>query len=65
MTTVIPGGQRRGKAGSLFQLLPTQQQAEQGLGERYAPARRWLAVFWSAAMDDPALDRWCRLLLLA
>jgi len=42
-----------------------QQQAEQGLGERYAPARRWLAVFWSAAMDDPALDRWCRLLLLA
>jgi hypothetical protein len=65
MTTVIPGGQRRGTAGSLFQLLPTQQQAGQGLGERYAPARRWLAVSWSAAMDDPALDRWCRLLLLA
>ena len=30
-----------------------------------APARRWLAVFWSAAMDDPTLDRWCRLVLLA
>jgi hypothetical protein len=39
--------------------------AEQGLGELYAPARRWLAVFSSAAMDDPPLDRWCRLVLLA
>jgi len=28
MTAVIPGSQRRGRAGSLFQLLPTQQQAE-------------------------------------
>jgi len=38
---------------------------ERGLDDLYTPARRWLAAFWSAAMDDPTLDRWCRSVLLA
>ncbi len=39
--------------------------AERGLDELYAPARRWLAAFWSAAVDDLALAGWCRSILLA
>jgi len=39
--------------------------AERGLDGLYTPARRWLAAFWSVAMDDPTLDRWCRSVLLA
>ncbi len=38
--------------------------AERGLDELYGPARRWLAAFWSAALDDAALAGWCRSILL-
>jgi aminoglycoside phosphotransferase (APT) family kinase protein len=31
-----------------------------GLDEWFDPARRWLAAFWSAAIDDPNVLRWCR-----
>jgi aminoglycoside phosphotransferase len=31
----------------------------------FDPARRWLAAYWSAAIDDPQLLEWCRDVLLA
>ena len=35
-----------------------------GLHEWFEPARRWLAAFWSVAVDEPGLHRWCRRVLL-
>ncbi|HEY7946830.1 MAG TPA: phosphotransferase [Acidimicrobiales bacterium] len=35
-----------------------------GLEQWFEPARRWLAAFWSFAVDDEALQRWCRSVLL-
>jgi len=35
-----------------------------GLHDWLEPARRWLAAFWSFAVDDPTLLRWCRRVLL-
>jgi putative membrane protein len=35
-----------------------------GLHEWFEPARRWLAAFWSVAVDEPTLHRWCRHVLL-
>jgi len=35
-----------------------------GLGALLGPTRRWLAAYWSAAVDDAALLRWCRRVLL-
>lgn len=35
-----------------------------GLHELYEPARRWLAAFWSVAIDDPNVLAWCRSVLL-
>jgi aminoglycoside phosphotransferase (APT) family kinase protein len=35
-----------------------------GLHHWFEPARRWLAAFWSAAVDDPTLFGWCRGVLL-
>jgi aminoglycoside phosphotransferase (APT) family kinase protein len=34
------------------------------LHQWYDPARRWLAAFWSFAVDDANLLRWCRRVLL-
>jgi hypothetical protein len=34
-----------------------------GLDEWYEPARRWLAAFWSFAVDDPAVHEWCEMVL--
>lgn len=36
---------------------------ERGLDELYDPQRRWLAAFWSFAVDDPKLHAWCRSVL--
>jgi aminoglycoside phosphotransferase (APT) family kinase protein len=35
-----------------------------GLHHHLEPARRWLAAFWSFAIDDPNVLRWCRRTLL-
>jgi aminoglycoside phosphotransferase (APT) family kinase protein len=35
-----------------------------GLQDWFDPARRWLAAFWSAAVDDPNVLGWCRGVLL-
>jgi aminoglycoside phosphotransferase len=35
-----------------------------GLDEWFVPVRRWLAAFWSFAVDDLDLLRWCRRVLL-
>ncbi|HSS08264.1 MAG TPA: phosphotransferase [Acidimicrobiales bacterium] len=35
-----------------------------GLQDWLEPTRRWLAAFWSAAVDDPRVMRWCRSVLL-
>lgn len=35
-----------------------------GLADHVEPARRWLAAFWAWAIDDRALHRWCRSVLL-
>ncbi len=35
-----------------------------GLDDWFEPVRRWLAGFWSFAVDDPAVLRWCRSVLL-
>lgn len=35
-----------------------------GLAGWLEPARRWLAAYWSAAVDDADLHRWCRRILL-
>ncbi len=35
-----------------------------GLHDWFDPARRWLAAFWSAAVDDPRVLRWCHTVLL-
>jgi aminoglycoside phosphotransferase (APT) family kinase protein len=34
-----------------------------GLGDWYEPARRWLAAYWSFAIDDPSVLAWCRRVL--
>jgi phage gp46-like protein len=34
------------------------------LAQWYEPARRWLAAFWSFAIDDRQLHQWCRSVLL-
>jgi hypothetical protein len=36
-----------------------------GLDDWFEPARRWLAGYWSFAIDDPVVLRWCRSVLLA
>jgi aminoglycoside phosphotransferase (APT) family kinase protein len=36
-----------------------------GLHQWFDPARRWLAAFWSFAIDDPNVLGWCRRVLLA
>ena len=35
-----------------------------GLDDWLEPARRWLAAFWSFALDDTRLHEWCRSVLL-
>jgi hypothetical protein len=35
-----------------------------GLHDWYEPARRWLAAYWSVAVDDRDLLRWCHRVLL-
>jgi hypothetical protein len=35
-----------------------------GLAEWFVPATRWLAAFWSFAVDDHRLHEWCRAVLL-
>lgn len=35
-----------------------------GLHDWFSPARQWLAAFWSFAVDDPTVMRWCRTVLL-
>jgi len=35
-----------------------------GLGDLLDPAQRWLAAYWSAAVDDAAVLAWCRRVLL-
>jgi putative membrane protein len=35
-----------------------------GLDRWFEPSRRWLAGYWSFAVDDPAVLRWCRSVLL-
>jgi aminoglycoside phosphotransferase (APT) family kinase protein len=39
--------------------------AERGLADLYDAARRWLAAFWSAAIDDVRLHEWCGSILRA
>jgi aminoglycoside phosphotransferase (APT) family kinase protein len=34
------------------------------LRDLFDPARRWLAAFWSSAVNDPPLRAWCRRVLL-
>ena len=34
-----------------------------GLADSYEPARRWLAGYWSYAVDDGRLQEWCRSVL--
>lgn len=36
---------------------------ENGLDDRIEPVRRWIAAYWSAAVDDERLHRWCRWIL--
>ena len=35
-----------------------------GLRDWFEPARRWLAAFWSSAVDDEKLHSWCRSTLI-
>ena len=35
-----------------------------GLADWFEPARRWCAAFWSFAVDDTKLHRWCRSVLI-
>jgi aminoglycoside phosphotransferase (APT) family kinase protein len=35
-----------------------------GLDQWFEPARRWLAAYWSCAVDDADLLRWCRSVLV-
>lgn len=37
---------------------------ELGLGEALGPAERWIAAYWTGAVDDERLQRWCRRILL-
>ncbi|WIY53526.1 phosphotransferase [Devosia sp. YIM 151766] len=39
--------------------------AARDLVASYAPAKRWLAAYWSFATDDAALMAWCRRILLS
>ena len=36
-----------------------------GLSDIYEPARRWLAAYWAFAVDDAALQAWCRSVLVS
>jgi len=36
-----------------------------GLDHWFAAAQRWLAAFWTFAIDDPLVLRWCRRVLLS
>jgi len=36
-----------------------------GLGKLYTPVERWAAAYWSGAVDDASLHRWCRSVLLS
>lgn len=36
-----------------------------GLADYVEPAHRWLAAFWSHAMDELRLHEWCRSVLVA
>lgn len=36
-----------------------------GLADCFEPAQRWLAAYWSWAIDDIATHEWCRAVLLA
>lgn len=36
-----------------------------GMDDLYDPLRRWLAAFWSFAVDDAKLHAWCRAVLAA
>lgn len=36
---------------------------DRGLDGPHDPLRRWLAAFWSFAVDDPKLHGWCRAVL--
>jgi hypothetical protein len=35
-----------------------------GLDQWFDPVRRWLAAYWSAAVDEPDLLQWCRRVLI-
>ena len=35
-----------------------------GLADAFAPARRWIAGYWTGAVDDLRLRRWCARVLL-
>jgi aminoglycoside phosphotransferase (APT) family kinase protein len=35
-----------------------------GLDDWFEPARRWLAAYWSFALDDRPLQQWCHSVLL-
>lgn len=35
-----------------------------GLVDLFEPTRRWLGAFWSSAVDDQPLHRWCRRVLV-
>ncbi len=35
-----------------------------GLHDLFEPAQRWLAAYWSFALDDVPLMRWCEAVLL-
>ena len=37
--------------------------AGRGLGDAVGPAERWLAAYWTFALDDLALQRWCARIL--
>lgn len=37
---------------------------EHGLAAALDAAERWIAAFWTGALDDQRLDRWCRRILL-
>ncbi|MEM9609789.1 MAG: hypothetical protein AAGA99_20365 [Actinomycetota bacterium] len=36
---------------------------DRGLEQLIEPAERWLTAMWSFALEDPAVDRWCRRVL--
>lgn len=36
---------------------------ERGLSDAVGPAERWSAAYWTSAVDDPTLQRWCARIL--